>query len=138
MSDEVVQEGLQYILETCFSDAQSPPANFYLGLCTDAVIEETDNLAALTEVAGTGYARQTIASDSIDFTSATTGTNDRKVTTTEETFTAGDTWTGAIHAFLATSIDGSGKLILATALSATRTLENGDTLKVSIVITLAG
>lgn len=139
MSDEVVAEGLEYILETAFTEVQSVPANFYMGLCEDASVAETDGLADLTELAvANGYARETVASDGTDFTEATTGTNDRKVTTTTETFTASGTWNGAEHVFLGTTIDDSGKLICVAALSVERFLVNGDTLQVSIVMTLAG
>ena len=139
MSDEVVSEGLEYILETAFTELQSVPANFYMGLCEDATVAETQNLAGLTELAvANGYARQLVASDDTDFTEASTGTNDRKVTTTTETFTATGTWNGAEHVFLGTTVDDSGKLICAAALSVERFLVNGDTLQVSIVITLAG
>ena len=135
---EVVAEGLEYILETAFTELQSVPANFYMGLCEDAV-QETDGLADLTELAvANGYARQLVASDNTDFTEASTGTNDRKVTTTTETFTATGTWNGALEAFLGTTVDDSGKLICGCALSAERFLLDGDTLQVSFVITLAG
>lgn len=138
MPNDVVEEGLEYILETAFTELQSVPANFYLGLCEDEV-QETDGLADLTELAvADGYARQTIASDDTDFTEASTGTNDRKVTTTTETFTATGTWNGALYTFLGTTNDDLGKLICGAALSTERFLVDGDTLQVSLVITLAG
>ena len=139
MSDEFCTEGLQHALEVAYSEEQSVPANYYIGLCEDASVAENDNLASLTELSGNGYARQTVASDNTDFTSAATGTNDRKQTTKVVTFTAsGGAWNGAVHAFLATTIDDSGKLVAVAALSATRTLQDGDSLQVSIVLTLAG
>ena len=139
MPDDVVEEGLEYILETAFTEVQSVPANFYMGLCEDEVLE-TDGLADLTELAvANGYARQTIASDGTDFTEAGVGTNDRKVTTTTETFTcAGASWNGALYAFLGTTSDDSGKLICGAALSSERFLDPSDTLQVSFVITLTG
>ena len=138
MAAELHTEGLQYILEAAFSEVQVPPANFYMGLATDASLAEGATLASLTEVSGTGYARQTVPSSAAGFTSATTGTGDRKLTTSIETFTAGGNWTGANTVFLATTIDGTGKLIASAPLSTTRTLANGDTLQVAIEIDLAG
>jgi len=140
MSAEICQEGLEYILEVAFPESQSVPANFYIGLCEDATVAENAVLADLTELAGNGYARQLVPSQShIGFLSAHTGTNDHKVTTTIETFlAAGGAWNGAVHAFLATSSDDSGKLIAAVALSAERTLQDGDSLQVSIVLQLNG
>jgi hypothetical protein len=138
MAAELHTPGLQFLLEVAFSEQQSVPTNFYIGLATDASLAEGATLASLTEVSGTGYARQTVASNNTDFTSATTGTNDRKVTTKTVTFTAGGTWTGANTVFLATTVDGSGKLIASAPLSVTRTLGNGDSLTVSMEIDLTG
>lgn len=139
MSDEYCEEGLQHLLEVVYTEEQSVPANYYIGLCEDASVAEDDNLASLTELSGNGYARQAVASDNTDFTSAATGTNDRKVTTKVVTFTAsGGAWNGAVHAFLATTIDDSGKLVAVAALSVERTLQDEDSLQVSIVPTLAG
>jgi hypothetical protein len=138
MAAELHTEGLQYLLEVGFTEEQSAPANFYIGLCTDASLAEDASLGDQTEVTGTGYARQTVASDNVDITSATTGTADRKVTTKEVTFTASDTWDGANTVFMATSNDDSGKLLASAPLSTTRTLGNGDTLTVSIEIDLTG
>lgn len=138
MSDEYCAEGLQHALEVVYSEEQSVPANYYIGLCEDDSVAENANLAGLTELAGGGYGRQTVASDNTDFTSAGTGTNDRKVTTKVVTFSATGTWNGVPHAFLATTIDDSGKLVAAAALSVERFLVNGDSLQVSIVLTLAG
>ena len=140
MSDEICAEGLEYILETAFSESQSVPANFYIGLCEDASVAEDAALADLTELSGNNYARVAVPSGShVGFTSESVGTNDRKVTTVTVTFTAsGGAWNGAIHCFLATTVDDSGKLIAASALSATRTLQDGDSLEVSMVITLTG
>lgn len=138
MAADVHQEGLQFILEVAFSEEQSVPANFYLGLATDASLAETASLGDQTEVSGTSYARQTVASTSVGFTSATTGTNDRKVTTVEVTFTAGGAWTGANTAFLATTVDDTGKLIASEQLSGTITLVNNGTLKFTMAITLTG
>ena len=138
MAAELHAEGLQYLLEVAFSEEQSVPANFYVALATDVSLAENATLATPTEVSGTSYARQTVASNNTDITSASTGTNDRKVTTKEVTFTAGGTWTGAKTVYLATTVNDTGKLIASAPLSETRTLNNGDTLLVSIQINLTG
>jgi len=138
MAAEVHQEGLQWQQEVCFSEEQSVPANFYVGLCTDASLAEDASLGDQTEVSGTDYARQTIASNSTDWTSASTGTNDRKVTSAVVTFTAGGTWTGAKTAFLATTVADTGVLICSQQLSGTITLTNTATLSFRFVLTKAG
>ena len=129
---------MQFILEVVFSEEQSVPANFYIGLATDSSLAETATLIDLTEVSGTDYARQAVASNDTDWTSAATGTNDRKVTSKTVTFTAGGTWTGAKTVFLATTIDSSGVLVASAPLSATRTLADGDSLTIAIEIDLTG
>ncbi len=138
MAAEVHQEGLQFILEVVFSEEQSVPTNFYAGLCTDASLAENASLGDQTEVTGTGYSRIAIPSSAVGFTSASAGTNDWKVTTLEIIFTAGGTWTGAKTAFLATTSDDTGKLILSEQLSETRTLVNNGTLSHTFAKTLTG
>lgn len=138
MAAEFHQEGLQYLIEVALSEEQSVPANFYVGLATDASLAEDASLGDQTEVSGTGYARQTVASNNTDITSATTGTADWKATTKTVTFTAGGNWTGANTVFFATTIDDSGKLIASAPLSATRTLVDTDTLTVAIELDLTG
>jgi hypothetical protein len=138
MATELHQEGLKFLLEAAFSETQAVPANFYIGLCTDTSLAEDASLASKTEVGGTGYARQTVASDGTDFTSATAGTTDWKMTTKSVTFTAGGTWTGAKTVFLASTVADTGKLIASAPLSTTRQLNNGDMLTVALEITLAG
>ncbi len=138
MAAELHTDGLQFILEVTFTEEQSVPASFYIGLATDASLSETASLGDQTEVSGTGYARQAVASDNVDITSAATGTNDYKVTTKTVIFTAAGTWTGANTVFLATTLNDTGVLIASAPLSETRTLEDTDTLTVAIQIDLTG
>ncbi len=138
MATELHQEGIRFLLECALSEQQSPPANFYIGLATDATLAEDATLSTLTEVTGTGYARQAVASDGTDMTSASAGTYDWKMTTKTVQFTAGGTWSGANTVFLATTSDGTGKLIASAPLSATRTLTNGDTLDVALAVQING
>jgi hypothetical protein len=139
MAAELHTEGLQFLLEVALTEQQTTPANFYIGLATDASLAEGASLSSLTEVSGTGYARQAVASDNVDITSATAGTDDRKATTKTVTFTAAGNWTGANTAFLCTVTSGtSGKLIASAPLSTTRTLTNGDSLTCAIAVQLNG
>lgn len=141
MSTDIHTEGLQFLLEAALSEEQSVPANFYLGLAEDASIAEDANLAALTELSGFGYARQTVASNGTDFTSAAALSNDRKMTTKICTFTAaGGAWNTAKKVFLATTSDNTGKLIASASLNGSTgwTLADGQHLDVSMVIELNG
>lgn len=139
---ELVQEGLKFILEVAFSEEQSVPENFYIGLATDADIAEDDNLAALSEITGTGYARKLVPSSAVGFsTSASTGSDDWHILIEPVVFTgdvAGD-WQEAFSVFLATTPDGAGKLIAGGALAAGRTLASAsDTLTINMAIQLNG
>jgi hypothetical protein len=140
MAAEIHQEGLKFLLECAISEKQTPPVNFYVGLSQDVSLAENATLASITEVTGTGYARQPIASTDAAWTSATAGTNDWKLTAAAAvTFTAtASDWTDAKTWFLATSIDGSGKLIASGPLSETRSLVNGDSLNETLTLELDG
>ena len=72
MAAEFHTDGLQWLLEVAFTKEQSVPANFYIGLATDALLVEAASLGDQTEVSGTGYARQPVASNNTDITSAAT------------------------------------------------------------------
>jgi hypothetical protein len=140
MSDELIKQGLKWMLECVFPQSQTPPGTFYIGLCEDASVNEDAVLADLTELSGNGYARQTVTALSVTgFTSEQAGTNDWKVTTITVEFEAsGGAWNGAEHCFLGTSVDDSGVLVAVAALSQERTLQDGDKLQVSMVIQLNG
>lgn len=140
MAAEFHQEGLQFLLEL-LSARQSVPADFYIGLATDASLAEDAGLTDITEVSGTGYARIAVEDTDVGFpTSATAGTADWHTTTKQVTFTGGaGGWTGANTAFLCTVSSGtSGKLIASGPLSSTRTLAEGDTEKVTMDLQLNG
>jgi hypothetical protein len=140
MALEFHQEGLQHLLEL-MSARQTVPANYYIGLATDASLDEDAALTDVTEVAGTGYARIAVEASDVGFpTSQTQGTNDWETVTKQVTFTGGvGGWTGANTAFLCTVASGTaGKLIASGPLSSTRTLAEGDTEKVTITLQLAG
>jgi len=141
MAAEVHEEGLQFILEAAFSEEQTPPANFYIGLCTDASLAEDAVMTDLTEIAAAdGYAREAVLSTDAGFTSAATPADDDwKVTTASVQFEATNTWSGAKTVFMTTAITGTaGKLICSAPLSETRTLGNGDTLDITLQIRLNG
>lgn len=123
-------EGQEWLLEVAISEEQSVPENFYLGLYADASPAEADTLVAVTamEEDGTGYARQLIPSSAAGWTIGVVG-NDVDAVGTQETFTAGGTWTEVNRWFLATTADNTGKLICSGDIDPARTLGNTDTLK---------
>lgn len=137
---EIHTEGLKYTLEAAhMDDIQSVPAQFYIGLCTDASLNENDGISELTEVTGTGYERREVASSVVGFASEGAGTNDRKLTTATVNFTpSADDWDDAKMAFLTNVASGDGLLLWSGALSTTRSLLVGDILQVSMTLQLNG
>ncbi len=133
----LADEGEQQILDVYFRGA-TPPASFYLRLY-NTTPTETSTLAAIAanEVTGTGYAPLALARNSTDWPTLGLNAGDYRVTSAAKTFTAGGVWTDATTMVLATSADSSGKLVAARALSATRTLQPGDTLQITYSLTLS-
>lgn len=129
----VADEGEQLILDVFFR-AAAAPTNFTLRL-TGTTPGETSTLAGLTEVTGTGYAGITIARNTTDWPTLALVGGDYKVSMLTKTFTATGTWTAATNMYLATTSNNVGKLVSYSALSASRTLVNGDTLAVDYSVT---
>jgi len=102
-----VDEGENWVLDVCFKKGVAAPTNLYLGLYTNSSEPaETANLASLTEPSGGGYTRQAIACGA-DWTLS----NDQ-VTSVQKTFAAsGAAWGNVYGYFIATTIDGTGKLL---------------------------
>lgn len=142
-SAQVHTEGLRYILEAAFSEEQEVPSNFYVGLCSDSAIAAGASLSDLTEQTGSGYCRQTIASIGSgvsSWLSALDGTDDRKITGTEVTFsaTAGD-WDEVTFWFLATRDDNNGLLVASGQTEDMPALVgDGEDLDVTVVLRAVG
>lgn len=128
----LADEGEVDMLDVYF-DTQAVRANLYGRLASSAP-GEADNLAAISEITGSGYSEVTWARGT-DWGAPTAGGG---TTSTLKTFTATGTWTAATHLFIATTIaaNDTGLHIAFSALSATRTLANGDTLDVTATVTL--
>lgn len=134
-------EGLQFLAEVALSEEQSVPANFYVGLAIDHFVKGDtldDAGVGWTEVTGTGYSRQTIASSDSGFTSQADGT-DWEAVGAKVTFTATDVdWDEALDWFIATTVDNTGVIVACGRLAAARQLAvSGDKLEVTPTISLA-
>lgn len=138
---------LSAFFATAFSNYGAPPANLYLGLDKRASLAEGDTLATLDEISKTGYERKAVISGGTgaggqDFVLATHN-GYQEVTSKVVTWTAGENWVDALkYIFLCTDItavtDGDGEhLVCSLALSANRTLLNGDKLEGSMIIGLS-
>lgn len=133
-------EGEQFVLEVCFTEAQTVPTDYFIGLDDRASLAEADTLPPTNEPSGNGYARQPVTSDGADWTVAIPAGN-YIATSKVVTFTAaaGPIPVAGVVAnmFLGTTIDDSGKLIASVALSGDRTIADGDSLNTDIAIELS-
>lgn len=109
------------------------PSGFKVALATDASFSETST--TFTEVAGTGYAEISVAHNNTDWT-ASKPIDSWQVLSKNCVFTAGGTWTIAKHVVLLATLNAVDTLIAYASLTADRTLYNGDTLTVSIIMSL--
>lgn len=129
-------QGEQDVLETFYVNQSAPAGNFFLGLSNSTPVD-TSTLATITEVSGSGYARQTIQRNTTGWPTRGLVGNDWQIQALTVTFTATGTWTTANYAFLASVVSGtSGRFWNYVLLSVARTLGNGDSLQFTYKITL--
>jgi len=118
---------------TAFLQAIQVPTTFFLRLYNDTPAD-TDSLGSLTnEASGNGYAAQELTRDASGWnTLANEGGLTHSVTSKVATFSAnGGSWGPVTNVVLATSSDNSGRFIGWAALGASRTLKDGEALKVN-------
>lgn len=101
---KLVDEGENRILDILLGGT-AVDGTLYLGLYTDVTEPaETDGLANLTEVSGTGYARKSLTRGSWDVTADL-------ASYAQQTFEAGGEWGDVTGYFIGTSSDNTGKLL---------------------------
>jgi hypothetical protein len=102
-----VDEGETWLLDVAFKKGTSPPTNLYIGLYTNSSEPaEGANLASLTEPSGGAYARIAIACGA-DWT-----LSGDQITAAQKSFVAtGAAWGNVYGYFIATTVDGTGKLL---------------------------
>lgn len=100
-------EGENWLLDVALKKTISQPTNLYLGLYTNtSEPAENATLAGITEPSGGNYARIAIACGG-DWTLSAD-----QITAAQKTFAAsGAAWGNVYGYFLATSSDGTGKLL---------------------------
>jgi hypothetical protein len=100
-------EGENWILDVAFKKGTSAPTNLYIGLFTNNTEPaESATLASINEPSGNNYSRQAIACGG-DWT-----LSGSDVTAAQKTFScSGGDWGNVYGYFIATSNDGSGKLL---------------------------
>ena len=132
----LTDQGEQDVLETFYVNQSAPASNFFLGLSNSTPVD-TSTLSTITEVSGSGYARQTITRNTTGWPTRGLVGGDWQLQAATATFTATGTWTTANYAFLCSVTSGtSGRLWNYVQLSVARTLGNGDSLQFTYKITL--
>lgn len=138
---------LSAFFATAYANYGAPQANHYLGLDKRVSLAEADTLATLDEITKSGYERKALISGGTgvaeqDFYINQPAAYYRADSAVVE-WTAGENWIDELlNIFLATDltavVDGNGDhLICSLALSAGRTLLNGDKLQGSMYIGLS-
>lgn len=137
VENNLADEGEEAMLDVFFRNGTSY-ATFYIRLFNDTPVD-TDGLSDLiNEASGNGYAAQSLARNDTDFPVLALDSGDFQVESLEQTFSAsGGSWGPVTYGILATSSDNTGKLIDYVALASSRTLQDGDSLKVTFKIKLA-
>jgi hypothetical protein len=127
-TSKISQYGNVQALEAVMRKTQSPATgNVYLALLTATPTDTNLTMAAVTEYAATGYARQIIAFGSA--TAAEPSVISNSGTITFGPFTAG-TGSTVTHAAVCDAASGTSANIIATvALTASRTPATGDSLQ---------
>ena len=129
----LLDEGERNVLDVYFRNNLAP-ASFFLGL-SSTTLSETQTLANAIEPSQSGYARQTIARNTSDWSAPALDAGDMKTTATQESFVAAATWTPVTEIILtSTSAGSNGSVLLTAALSTTRSLVSGDTLNVTLSV----
>lgn len=132
----------EYVIEDVMFRGNTPPTGYYLRLynATPALTSTLTTLAANEPATANGYnpANQGITRDSTGWPLVPQlATSHYEITSKTITITASGGTIGPVtYAALATSSDNTGKLMAYAALSATRTLQIGDSLQMTYKIRL--
>jgi hypothetical protein len=142
LHDEGEQAMLSAYFATNYSGYGAPTANQYMGLDARVTLTEADVLPVLNEPSTFGYARGALSTSGTGLAGQdwviTQPGQAFQAQTKQITFSAtGGSWGPVTKVFLATTVDDTGKLIASVALSQSRTLNDGETLKVDITIALS-
>lgn len=140
----LADEGEEDMLDVYFRGATAP-TEFYLRLyneadTTNGTIDETINLsdASSGEPSSNGYSAQLVERNTTGWPTLTQTSGDFQVQSKEVTFSAsGGSWGPVDYAIVATTSDDTGLALAAVALSESRTLKDGETLRSSYDLTLS-
>ena len=131
LPNHFTDDGIELMFDEFFRGADAP-TKFMIGLNT-ANLSQTSSYTDLVEPTGTGYELKDITRNNTGFPTLALDNNNMQIITAEVTFENTDStaWTGVTDGFLAADLT-SNVLVNYRPLSATRTLQPGDTLSVTI------
>ena len=129
--NDLADEG-EYAFLDVYLRAGTAPTQFYIRLYNDTPVE-TDTLTLLTgEPTTNGYAAQLVERSATGWPTLALDTGDYQATSSQKTFSAtGGSWGPVTYCVGATTSDNTGKLIAYAVLSQSRTLNDGEQLKVT-------
>ncbi len=138
LPNALLDQGEQNILDVYFRNT-NVPSQFYLGLGnnggTPATPADTTLLTGITEVSGTGYARQIVNRNTTDWGAPALDSGDYQTISKTVLFenTGGSSWTAADFWFLTNVASGTaGNLIAVGALSQSRVVGAGQGFNLSV------
>jgi len=128
----IAQEGEESILDVYLRGATAP-SGFFVRLFNDTPVK-TDSLGDLTgEPSGNGYAAATLERSAVGWPTLALDAGDYQATSKNIVITASGGTIGPVtHAIIATTSDNTGILVTYYALSTSRTLQDGDSLTITI------
>ena len=138
MAAQLYDEGATDILGVYFR-AATVRTSFYVGLGSGTrPTGDTTIMTGLTEVTGTGYARNLLSNNTTDWPSLTLQSSEVAVDSKQVTFTCSSgTWSTYNYVFLTTTSSGtSGPLIASWDVGTARALAAGESYKPTLRITL--
>ena len=139
-ANSLVQEGEESILETYFrGDATYIPTEFYVRLCNDDLVTTTTLSTVSGEPADTyGYEPQLIERSTVGFQTKELNEGVYRIISKLISFTASGGSIGPVRtAYLATTLDNTGKLLAFRSLTLSRTILDGDTMTLQFRIQLS-
>lgn len=135
----LMDEGEQNMLDVYFRN-QNAPTNFYCGLGnnggTPGIPAETATLENITEVSGTGYARQLIERSTTGWPYLVLQDGDYQIESKTISFTntGSSNWSTIDYVFITDVSSGTqGKLLVAIAMPASKVLGPNETLEITSI-----
>lgn len=115
----------------------SPPSTLYFALCSSTPTDASTG-STISEMSGGNYSRQSLASDTTNWTSTqgdNSGTSSGTGGTTNNSVSIAwnsVTWTGTVSAIAVCDASTGGDVLFYSALNSSKTLASGDSISVAV------